>query len=83
MTDIPKLALRCSCVSATFSHTSPSLLLIFALDLQLADVARLMDDDAFLLHGLVERNEPNSVEGVGAPQQEKAQVFVGEGAGDG
>jgi len=53
------------------------------LDLQLPDVAGLVDDDAFLFQGSIERDEAASVERIRPAQEENAEVFVGAWAGDG
>jgi hypothetical protein len=41
-----------------------------------------VDDDAFLLQGFIERDEATSAERIRPAQEENAQVFVSEGAGD-
>src|SRR5437868_5686261 len=53
------------------------------LDLKLPDVSSLVDHDTFLLQCFVEWNEPAAVESIGSPQEENAEIFMGEGAGDG
>ena len=50
-------------------------------DLQLPDVAGLVDDDAFLLQGFIERDEAASVKSIAPAQDKDAEVFVGKWAG--